>query len=80
MYIFVAHLKIMWLHNHARVLRPIVVDAKSDVMMVVIVMNINVIAIVKAIQFKVRSQTVIRICSGRLQLWRHCMLAIEHIL
>lgn len=80
MYIFVAHLKIMRLNNHARVLRPIVVDAKSDVMMVVIVMNINVIAIVKAIQLKVRSQTVVGVCSGRLQLWRYCMLTIQHIL
>lgn len=59
MYIFVVHLKIMWLHNDTRVLRPIVVDAKSNVMMMVIVMNINVITIVKAIQFKVRSQTVV---------------------
>lgn len=80
MYIFVVQLEIMRLHYHARVLRPIVVDAKSDVVMMVIVMNINVIAIVKAIQLKVWSQTVVRVCSGRLQLWRHGMLTIEHIL
>lgn len=60
MYILVAHLKIVRLHYHARVLWPIVADAKTNVMMMLIVMMIYVVSIVEAVQLEVLgSQTVV---------------------